>query len=60
MIGESNAGTGIGGRTLRLPVMVRQILCDSFVVVVRSGVQAALQVVAGFGGCRDAGEVRPA
>ena len=39
MADESGAGTGIGGRALPLPVTVRQILRDGFVVVLRSGVQ---------------------
>jgi hypothetical protein len=40
MTGESGAGTGIGGRAPPLPVTVRQIRRNAFVVIVRRGVQA--------------------
>jgi len=33
MTGESGAGTGVGGRALPLPVAVRQILHDAFVML---------------------------
>ena len=33
MTGESGAGTGVGARALSLPVTVRQILHDAFVLL---------------------------
>jgi len=33
MTGECGAGTGVGGRALPLPVTVRQILRDAFVLL---------------------------